>query len=279
MTKSQIFKIIFFGIVLFSSILIFGIFSASKLISFNQVQKTEIQEISFSKFVLNFLLATLFLLIVIRFVQIKKIKGAIFKTLFLIAVFFGGFISLSLWLGDFLALILIVILIFLWTNKPLVLFQDILIFLAIAGLGSILGLGFKSQTAITLLIFFSAYDLTAVYKTKHMVEMAKAMVESKSFLGLIIPSDLSGFKEKLGNIEPGGNFLILGGGDIALPLILCVSLVSQGFFNSLVIVFFSTLGLLVNFYIFISRKNKHPIPALPAIAIFSIIGYLITKIL
>ena len=108
--------------------------------------------------------------------------------------------------------------------------------------------------------------------------MVKEMVEAKAILGLILPSKISDFKINLKEVSPGGKFLILGGGDIIFPLILCVSLASQGIFKSLIVSVFATIGLALSFYLFISQKTRKPIPALPPIALFSIIGYLITKL-
>lgn len=106
--------------------------------------------------------------------------------------------------------------------------------------------------------------------------MAKEMIEQKAILALVAPSNVSGFQASLGEIKPGGKFLILGGGDIALPLLLCSSLIPVGILNSIIVAFFSLIGLFVGFYIFARRKARAPIPALPPIALFSIIGYLIT---
>jgi presenilin-like A22 family membrane protease len=86
-------------------------------------------------------------------------------------------------------------------------------------------------------------------------------------------------------VKPGGKFLILGAGDIVFPLILTVSLIPQGISDSLIVASFSLLGLLVGFLIFISQPptgpggGRQPMPALPPIALFSIIGYLITRII
>lgn len=112
-----------------------------------------------------------------------------------------------------------------------------------------------------------------------MIKMAKAMIESRAILGLVIPPDIFGFGEGLEKIHPGGKFLILGGGDVVFPLLFCVSLIPFGILNSLIVAFFSLVGLFVSFYFFIQQKARQPIPALPPIALFSIIGYLLTLII
>ena len=228
---------------------------------------------------MNFLLATLFILLILRFVKFEKEKGTIFKILFILAVLLGGLLFLETWLPEHLSLIFIFVLIFWWLKKPSVLIQDLLIILGIAGTGSILGLSLNPLTVVALLIIFLIYDFIAVYKTKHMVRMAKAMLESRAILAIVIPPNIFGFRESLEKIQPGGKFLILGGGDIAFPLIFSVSLIPSGIFNSLIVALFSLIGLFASFWFFTKQKERKPIPALPPIAFFSIIGYLITKIL
>jgi len=247
--------------------------------NFGGGQKVNIPQISFPQFILNFLLATLFILLILRFVKFEKEKGTIFKILFILAVSLGGLLFLETWLPEHLSLIFVFVLIFWWLKKPSVLIQDLLIVLGIAGTGSILGLSLNPLMVIALLIIFSIYDFIAVYKTKHMVRMAKAMLESRAILAIVIPPNIFGFRESLEKIQPGGKFLILGGGDIAFPLIFSVSLIPSGIFNSLIVALFSLIGLFASFWFFTKQKERKPIPALPPIAFFSIIGYLITKIL
>jgi len=247
--------------------------------NFGGGQKVNIPQISFPQFILNFLLATLFILLILRFVKFEKEKGTIFKILFILAVLLGGLLFLETWLPEHLSLIFIFVLIFWWLKKPSVLIQDLLIILGIAGTGSILGLSLNPLTVVALLIIFLIYDFIAVYKTKHMVRMAKAMLESRAILAIVIPPNIFGFRESLEKIQPGGKFLILGGGDIAFPLIFSVSLIPSGIFNSLIVALFSLIGLFASFWFFTKQKERKPIPALPPIAFFSIIGYLITKIL
>ena len=247
--------------------------------NFGGGQKVNIPQISFPQFILNFLLATLFILLILRFVKFEKEKGTIFKILFILAVSLGGLLFLETWLPEPLSLIFVFVLIFWWLKKPSVLIQDLLIILGIAGTGSILGLSLNPLMVILLLVIFSIYDFIAVYKTKHMVRMAKAMLESRAILALVIPPNIFGFRESLEKIQPGGKFLILGGGDIAFPLIFSVSLIPSGILHSFIVALFSLIGLFASFWFFTKQKERKPIPALPPIALFSIIGYLIVSIL
>jgi len=272
-------KIFIIEAFLFCLTLGLGIAAAFRMNEIFKIQKVNIPQISFSQFILNFLLATLFIFLILRFVKFEKEKGTIFKILFILAVSLGGLLFLETWLPEPLSLIFVFVLIFWWLKKPSVLIQDLLIILGIAGTGSILGLSLNPLMVILLLVIFSIYDFIAVYKTKHMVRMAKAMLESRAILALVIPPNIFGFRESLEKIQPGGKFLILGGGDIAFPLIFSVSLIPSGILHSFIVALFSLIGLFASFWFFTKQKERKPIPALPPIALFSIIGYLITKIL
>lgn len=276
---AQPWKIFAIEAFLFSLTLGLGISTTFKLNQFLELQKIILYQISFWKFVIGFLLATLFIFLIIRFLKSKKEKGIIFKITFVLAVSLGGLLFLEAWLPEPLPLILISFLIFWWWKSPSVLNQDILIIFGIAGMSSVLGLSLTPLIVIVLLILFSVYDFVAVYKTKHMIKMAKEMLESRAILAFIIPPDLKNFQESLEKIQPGGKFLILGGGDVVFPLLFCTSLVPLGIFNSLIVAIFSLIGLFFSFYIFLKQKVRAPIPALPPIAIFSIIGYLITRLI
>ena len=127
-----------------------------------------------------------------------------------------------------------------------------------------------------LLIAISVYDVIAVWHSKHMIKMAKSMLESGVVMGLLLPKKLSDFQEDPRKVKPGGRFVILGGGDVIFPLIFSVSLLPQGIAGALIVAFFSLLGLTASFAFFVLPKKRKPIPALPAIAFFSIIGYIIT---
>ncbi|PIV64991.1 MAG: hypothetical protein COS09_01875 [Candidatus Nealsonbacteria bacterium CG01_land_8_20_14_3_00_12] len=261
-----------------------GIAAAFKINEILKIKKITPPEISLWQFIFYFLLATFLLLLILHFVKFQKGKGVIFKILFALSTFLGGLLFLEAWLPEPAPLILIVFFYFWWWKSPTVLNQDILMILGMAGVGSVLGLSLNPEIVAGLLVIFSIYDFIAVYKTKHMVKMAKEMIESKAILALVIPPNIFGFQESLGKIRVpaervGGKFLVLGGGDIVFPLLFSASLIPVGILNSLIVAFFSLIGLFVGFYFFTSQKIRQPIPALPPIAFFSIIGYLITKIL
>jgi presenilin-like A22 family membrane protease len=127
------------------------------------------------------------------------------------------------------------------------------------------------------LIIFSLYDYIAVYKTKHMIHMAREMIKEGAVLGLVLPQKTSDFKSPLQKVVPGaGRFFVLGGGDVVFPLLLCSSVLPRGLTHSLVVAGFSLFGLFLSIFVFSRQKKRQPIPALPPIALFAIIGYAAT---
>ncbi len=231
------------------------------------------------EFILPFLFVLFIVFLIIKFVKFRPGKRILFKIFFILPVFVGGTLFLSLWIGDILALIFVSILIFYWVKKPNILVHNFLLISGMIGVGSVFGLRLDPLLVVFLLIIFSIYDIIAVYKTKHMIKMAKEMIEAKAIPGLILPPKISELQAPLENVKMGGRFLILGGGDIVFPLLLVSSLVPYGILDSLIVATFATFGLLISFWIFTSQKTRKPIPALPPIALFSILGYLITVIL
>ena len=268
-----------FELIFFILTQILGIFSTLRILEILRVEKIPLEPVSFWDFILGFTLATFLILLFIRFIKFKAGKSFLFRGLFILTISFGSFLFFSLWLGDFLTLILLIFLIFFWLKKPNILIHDFLLLSGIVGIGSIFGLRLEPLMVVLFLILFSVYDFIAVYKTKHMIKMAKEMMAAGAILGMILPSKVSDFNTDLKKVSPGGKFLILGGGDIIFPLILCVSIVSQGVLKSLIVALFAAVGLSFSFWFFISQKVRRPIPALPPIALFSIIGYLITRLI
>jgi presenilin-like A22 family membrane protease len=264
---------------LFFITLLSGIITSFRLTQLPDFGKTNMPKVSLWYFISSFFIATLVILIIVRLIKFNKQKRIIFKLLFVLAIFSGGVLLLGAWIPGILPMLIMAFLIVWWFKKPSILIQDICIVLGIAGVGSVLGLTIAPETMVILLIVFSIYDFIAVFKTKHMVQMAKAMIESKAILGLVVPPDINSFKGTMGDVKPGGKFLVLGGGDIVFPLLLCSSLVATGILNSLIVAVFSLIGLFFSFLFFVKQKRRRAIPALPPIALFSIIGFLLTKLI
>lgn len=227
----------------------------------------------------------------ILFILIKLKAFIIWKIWFLIAVFatimfaLGAFVDARIAVG--VALILAVWKVF-KPNPYVHNFTEILVY---SGLAAIFVPIFNLMSIVILLLLISAYDAYAVWKSKHMIALAKAQSKAEIFAGLLIPykwkkgkkpvakkvkkkSSKKSIKGKVSKIAKGKKrkikTAILGGGDIGFPLIFTgVILKEFGLGYSFVIPIFTTIALASLFYY--GDKNKF-YPAMPFISAACFVG-------
>ena len=219
----------------------------------------------------------LFLVFIIR--RFKSVSSVFFKVFLTIVSFAGVQAMLAIWLSPLVSVLIAVLLLILFWSFNNVFLQDLMMVLAFAGVGAVLGISLAPEAVIMILVILSFYDIVAVYKTKHMVELAEAMIQSRAIFGFIVPSSFGGFRERMTRVLPGEQFMILGSGDVILPLLLSASLVRTSLGQSVIVALFSALGLFLMHLIFTNQKVRRPMAALPPIALASIIGYLISYLL
>ena len=143
------------------------------------------------------------------------------------------------------------------------------------GIAAILGSSLNPKTAVFLLIFMSIYDYVAVYRTKHMVKMAKAMISGRAIFAMIYPEHLKGFWSSIKEARPGEGFMMLGTGDFVFPILMATSAYAVSAAAAWIVFIFSLFGLLLMHLIFMSQKIRRPMPALPPLAAFAILGFFI----
>ncbi len=288
--KNKHLNIFWKEIFLFLLTQILGLIVAVRVSEIFKVMEVEVEQVSLSGFLIYFLIITL---AVLAFLKIsRKGSGFILQAFFVLAIFSGLDILFSIFIGEPGAMILALGLVILRFIRPTVLLHNLVVIGGLAGVGGILGLTLIPRDAIILLVILAIYDVIAVYKTKHMVKMAEAMIKKRVILGIIIPEKLSGFYGLMADVEKDklrkvavkskstklGRFMILGGGDLALPLLLIASVAVNNIWQSIIILIFSLLGLTAMHFVFIKLKSR-PMPALPPLAIFSILGYLISLLI
>jgi len=264
---------------MFTLAAVLSFLASNRMMDIFVFQRVEAKAVSIWDIIIPFFILTGFLVLIIYFIRHKKFRASFFKVFYILAIALGNLYFFGLWFSAWIVFPWIAVLIYLLIKKPNALIHNLVFIFAVSGMATVVGLQLAPREIILMLLFFSVYDFVAVYKTKHMVKMAEAMVESKAIVGLVIPQKTSDFKTNLNKIPIKGNFMILGGGDIIFPLILAVSVLNQGILQFLIIVGFAILGLLAVFLIFITKKQRAPMPALPPIALACIIGYVITKLI
>lgn len=287
--KFKHFNIFWKEALLFTLTQVLGIFVAIRVSKVLEALEIKPEPINLSNFLIYFLIITL---VILAFLKIsKKGSGVMLQIFFVLAVFSGLDILFSTFTGEPTATILAAGLIILRFVRPTVWLHNLVVIGGLAGIGAMLGITILPRDAIILLIILAVYDVIAVYKTKHMVKMAKVMIKKRVILGIIIPEKILGLKASMADVEQDkipikrilkpnerGKFMILGGGDLVLPLLLIASVANQNIWQSVIILVFALLGLLAMHLLFIKLKSK-PMPALPPLAVFSILGYLVSLLI
>jgi len=211
------------------------------------------EETSYIPIFFTILAATLILIIIIKLGLIKLWKFWFFLSVwFCLVIAFGAFINQTL------ALILGLLLAIAKTLRFSLILHNFTELFIYGGLAAIFVPVLNIWSISILLILISVYDAIAVWKTKHMVKMAKFQAKLKLFAGLFIPYA----KNKTA---------ILGGGDIGFPLMFAAVVMKDYGFYSLVISLFTTLALLI--LLIKSEKNRF-YPAMPFISAGCFFGYL-----
>ena len=263
--------------VLFATTLVVGIFSAYQYSTYPILEA--LPEIKFSwSDVVFFVLMALFIFLTSKYKKLGKVSYRIFLILVVFSgtqIVAGSFLSQP---NDLWATLFIILVFALIKN---VFTHNIGVILGVAGIGSILGLSILPKTVVIIMIVLSFYDIIAVYVTKHMVSMAKNMMEAGAIFGFIIPSEIKGLfsNKQEAQAQMGDKFMILGSGDVGLPVVLVSSMVRYSVAGAIIVAIFSLLGLLATHLIFVNQKERKPMAALPPIAAMSVLGYLLVLFL
>lgn len=204
-----------------------------------------------------------------------KKRGAVFKIIFAVAIFSGIDIVFATLIGEPWAVLIALLLVTLRFSYSNVWIHNITIAFAVAGAAARLAIGFSPTSLIVVLVVLAFYDIIAVYWTKHMVEIAKSLTRQGVFFGFVVPRKKRESMELPENLSEDKDFLVLGGGDIALPLLLAIGVAQNSLVDGGIISLFSLLGLLAMHIIFNTQKESKPMPALPPIVLGAVLGYIL----
>lgn len=246
--------------------------------------------ITVSQFMVAFLFATLFFIILIK----TKYGAKLFGFIFLLALFAGMQVIFGAWVRQDISIVFAILTVLVRYFFPRVLIHNFVFVVAVTGISVNLGLNIKPIEAILILIIVSVYDFIAVYVTGHMVRMLKSTISTGTIFAMIVPQDFHDMiktvdevrerreKNSIGTSlqkkETGHDFVYLGGGDLAFPLIMAVAALKVGLFSAITTGIGAIFGLLVLNIIFTMQKERKPMAGLPPLAIFSILGYLVSLV-
>jgi presenilin-like A22 family membrane protease len=167
----------------------------------------------------------------------------------------------------------------LWHALPRVLVHDVAIAAGIGGLCALLGLSLTPLAACGLLAVLSVYDVISVYRTRHMVALAGRMLESGSVFGFLVPARPRVFLMPVREALDQKQVMMLGSGDVGLPLVLAASAAITSTAAAAMVAVFSLIGLTVMQWLFMHQERPAPMAALPPIAAAAILGYAFAVIL
>ena len=175
--------------------------------------------------------------------------------------------------------------------------KQALLFLASVVVGALLGSSFDLIPALVLSFLLAAYDYFAVFKSKHMVVLAKELQKREAAFAIQFtapPSPAVGkaLGKKAGGRKEGkkegkpegvsgkggrGESILLGTGDFVIPVLLCVSVLKSSVISALATGVGAFVGLSV--LLFVMQKTKGYYPALPPIVLFSSLFYALSLLL
>lgn len=239
----------------------------------NEISGTSRESFSSLNFLVVFFAMTLFVLFLVRSVRGSKLLGALFALAILTGissianVFFGSAVGvLAFCVG---ALIY-------YTNPRVIVFNLIMSF-GLAGVAAVIGSGFNPVVLVVVLVSLSIYDVIAVYFTKHMVKLARLLLQRKVFFAMILPASPENLMIRISKVGPRSDYTFLGTGDLVLPALFLVSIAStQGIKAAVPVVIGAVVGFLLMNVLFLRQKMRRPMPALPPIVAGLIVGYIFT---
>jgi len=235
-------------------------------------------------FLIAFVIATGLILLALKFLKFRAPFGAVFAFL----IFIGSHIVFSTFLPNIIAIVLAIGLVglrFLWPN---ILTQNISMIIAVAGVSAQLGVLLTVPAVIILLIILSVYDVWAVFKTKHMIHLAKGLIQRGMPPMIVMPTSWKDFTRSMQEVQmeklkPSKGrtmkYMMLGTGDLAFPLVFAVAALQYSLFSAYAVVAGALAGIVIIHVILTTQKQIRALPALPPIAIGSIIAFAISLLI
>jgi presenilin-like A22 family membrane protease len=165
---------------------------------------------------------------VIMLFLLKRRLTWIWKAWFFLAILLALIIAFTAFVPASIALVLALLLTIWKLFKPNFWVQNGTELFIYGGLAAIFVPILNLVSVSVLLVLIAIYDAYAVWKSKHMITLAKAQTDAKMFAGLMIPYAASkkgkivkAFKKSAGKSvkKIKVRTAVLGGGDIGFPLI------------------------------------------------------------
>ncbi len=227
---------------------------------------------------------TIILFILMRFKQF-----AVWKFWFFLSIFLTLYISFTVLVGTFIAFFIALALALWRWLRPNPYVHNLTELFVYAGIALIFVPILNVMWVTVLMVIIAGYDAYAVWKSKHMIKLAEFQAGNKTFAGLYFGSRKveraatpKEYKKSGKSKRKKTVHAILGGGDIAFPLIfsgvVMQSLLLEGV--SKVSAFLQTLLIPVCCvgalsYLFFRGTSARYYPAIPYLLVGCLVGYVL----
>jgi len=249
------------------------------------ISRPEVEEgTAFTAIIAAILVGTILVLILIKFGKVLW-----WKIWFFLAVAFCLTISFGAFIPQLAALFLAIILGIYKIARPTILIHNLTEIFIYGGLAAVFVPILNIYWGFALLLAISIYDAIAVWKSKHMISLAKFQAKSKVFAGLLIPyrkiKKPQKIKAPVQIKKVKVRTAVLGGGDIGFPLIFAGVVMKElmlqkpeliGFLITLMIPACTAIALL---FLLIKGKQEHFYPAMPFLTAGCIVGFILVKLI
>jgi presenilin-like A22 family membrane protease len=273
------------SVAVMAAALAFSLFIATRQKTFLEASELPYQETSLW-FLIGYFFAAVVLITVVLFLIPLKRLGLVFKLLFTLMFSLGVFIIVYPMLPDAAAYSLAVITGVLWLFWARIWLHDLILLVTLAGISAVFGFFISPWTFMIFMLVIAVYDVLAV-RFGLMVWMADKLSATASLPAFIFPRKLADWRLNIKTVQVGElkkeeadkrEHTILGGGDIGFPLMLSTSVYFAHGMNAAILTgAFAIIGLIGAFVIQKFWLKGKPMPALPPIAIMSLVGFLIAS--
>jgi len=243
-------------------------------------------DISLGPAIAYFFAVVVIMALILFIIPLSKLR-LVFRVLLSLMFAWGVFIVIALILPLAAAYPLAIIAGVAWLFWARVWLHDLLLLITLSGAGSVFGFLFSPWTFMIFMLIIAVYDVVAV-RFGFMVWMVDKLSESASLPAFVFPKKIRDWRVNLKNVRVGDlkkeesdrrEYSILGGGDIGFPLMLTVSVFFKTDLGSAMLVgVFALIGLMSAFLIQSFWLRGKAMPALPPIALFALIGFLIASL-
>ena len=287
--KSKLSPFLWSGLVMAVSLVV-SLYTAARQKVVVEQQGIPSPDVSLPPALLYFLGSVAIMALVLFFIPLNRLR-LVFRIVFALMYAWGTLIIVWLvWPAqiDIVVYIIAAAAGLAWLFWAKIWLHDLLLLLTLSAVGSIFGFLFSPWTFLIFMLVIAVYDFLAV-RFGFMVWLADKMSSTTALPAFIFPREVKDWRLSVHAINVGDlakterekrEYGILGGGDIAFPLMLATSVFfSDDMTGAIIVGAFAFVGLMSAFLIQMIFLKGKPMPALPPIAAFSLIGLLLVRFL